>query len=289
MDLIETDAQEVTDITTADSLISPRHDPSPTKKTSGGKIVKPPQEIIAKAKTKEPSRKSMKEPMTMDDFRNLIQKKPSRPKSNGIKVKQPILRNIRSNSVEQKPIQPFRSPIRQDHDQKPSILKEPMSFKLSPKETSISHVTSPIKDNKSPKIVMGQNHFEKTTESYRNRLNSKLDDLLPGKEIHKRFNNPLSPFRNDASKIPIFGGENLLLNKKSEALHFKESRNLSIEEGGVCFKAKPIMKEDQFPCRSVRSPRLTEPHSPKFNTSRKSLMKSILKENESHFQKNRTI
>lgn len=291
LNLIENNNQDLTDITTADSMISPKFNDTPIKKSPGGKVVRPTQRnnmMNTSAKTKaESSRKAVSEPLTMEAFRNLIQKKPSKPKSKSAKVIQPILRNKQSDYMVQKPIQ--SSSVRQNHYQKPPVLKEPMSFKLSPKDTSITHATSPIKDNKPLKIVMGQNHFEKFTESYRNHLNSKLHDVLPGKEIQKRINHPLSPFRNDTLKREtIFGVEKSLINKRIEALDLKELRKLSIEEGGVCFKAKPIIKKDQFPCRSVRSPRLTEPHSPKFNTSRRLLMKSIIKENDD-FVRNRTI
>jgi hypothetical protein len=44
-------------------------------------------------------------------------------------------------------------------------------------------------------------------------------------------------------------------------------RKRSIDEGGMQFKAAPVMSTDPYPCRHVEPPQLTEPHAPHFRTA----------------------
>jgi hypothetical protein len=50
----------------------------------------------------------------------------------------------------------------------------------------------------------------------------------------------------------------------------KELRHKSIEEGGLCFKASPILTTDVFPPKHVESAPLTEPVAPNLHTASRS-------------------
>ena len=53
---------------------------------------------------------------------------------------------------------------------------------------------------------------------------------------------------------------------EQENSRIKELRRKSVEEGGLMFKAKPIITKDQFPTRAVPSTPLTTPLSPQLRT-----------------------
>ncbi len=57
---------------------------------------------------------------------------------------------------------------------------------------------------------------------------------------------------------------------EQENSRIKELRRKSVEEGGLMFKAKPIIIKDQFPTRAVPSTPLTTPLSPQLRTGTRS-------------------
>ena len=53
----------------------------------------------------------------------------------------------------------------------------------------------------------------------------------------------------------------------AEKIEMKLLRQKSIAEGGMCFVATPVMREDPFPTKHVEPARLTEPESPHLRTA----------------------
>lgn len=49
----------------------------------------------------------------------------------------------------------------------------------------------------------------------------------------------------------------------------KEMRRKSVDEGGLCFKAQPIMSTDKFPSKTIKAVPLTEPKSPYLKTKQR--------------------
>ena len=58
-----------------------------------------------------------------------------------------------------------------------------------------------------------------------------------------------------------------LRQKQSEDREIRRLRGKSIADGGLIFRAKPILTVDPFPARCVPPPPLTEPESPHLRTA----------------------
>ena len=61
-----------------------------------------------------------------------------------------------------------------------------------------------------------------------------------------------------------------------ENMRIKEMRRKSVEEGGLAFKAKPIVTKDAFPTKPVVAAPPTTPFSPKLLTKERSSMKNYI-------------
>jgi hypothetical protein len=62
---------------------------------------------------------------------------------------------------------------------------------------------------------------------------------------------------------------------EEENKRIKELRRKPVEQGGMCFKAAPVLKHDPFPSRHVNPAPLTEPKSPVFQPLRRGSVKTI--------------
>ena len=56
---------------------------------------------------------------------------------------------------------------------------------------------------------------------------------------------------------------------EDENRRIKELRSKPVEEGGMMFKAQPIMRHDPYPSKATKAPPLTTPKSPAFSVSKR--------------------